>query len=255
MKKTLIASGCSFTFEPWNWPKWVSKEMDWNLINVGMGSTGNGLISKKIIYQVEKQLKVLKPEDIVVGVMWSGVDRKEFYIDNARMRNNNDGWSQNPTNVIDRRNNWLITNIHWKLEESEMWYKNFHTIVGSFIETIEDILRIQWYLEKKNIKYFMTTYMDIFDATYKDKHKMSLLGSVGVDVKITEHPEIKYLYELIDKTKFIDIKGCYEWVIENHPLKGMPNGTIVWGTHPNEDGHRLFSKEVIIPHLKKYLNE
>ncbi len=43
MKKILLASGCSFTFEPWNWPGHLSQKLDINLLNVGMASQGNGL--------------------------------------------------------------------------------------------------------------------------------------------------------------------------------------------------------------------
>jgi hypothetical protein len=80
MKKKLIASGCSFTFEPWSWPTPTSQLLNMDLINVGMGSQGNGLISKKIIYTVDKELKKTKPEDILVGIMWSGIDRHDVYI-------------------------------------------------------------------------------------------------------------------------------------------------------------------------------
>ena len=50
MKKVLIASGCSFTFENWNWPGHLSGNLGLEIINVGMGSQGNGLISRKLIY-------------------------------------------------------------------------------------------------------------------------------------------------------------------------------------------------------------
>ena len=47
--KKVIVSGCSFTFEDWNWPKYLIKHLNVptrDLINVGMASQGNGLISK-----------------------------------------------------------------------------------------------------------------------------------------------------------------------------------------------------------------
>ena len=71
--KKVIVSGCSFTFEDWNWPKFLRKHLNvskQNLINVGMASQGNGLISKKLIYVVNKELETTKPEDILVGVMF-----------------------------------------------------------------------------------------------------------------------------------------------------------------------------------------
>jgi hypothetical protein len=236
-KKILIASGCSFTFEDWCWPGHLSKELNINLLNVGMSCQGNGLISKKLIHTVDEQLKIRNPEDILVGVMWSGIDRHDIYIDEYyEPFSNIDGWWENPTNIIDGRKNWLILNQHWKTKISSLWYKNFHTVIGSMIYSIQDVLLVQWYLEKHNIKYFMTTYMDIF-------HRSS---------DTINHPEVKYLFNMINFDTFIPIIGCYEWIKENHNDDGFDKvkQTDPSPFHPNSCGHNLFSTEVIIPHLK-----
>lgn len=235
MKKTLIASGCSFTFELWNWPTFVAEEMGYDLINVGMDSQGNGLISKKLIYKVTQELKTKRPEDIIVGVMWSGIDRNEFYVENQDYPNI-DGWIENPTSVVEGNRNWLITNIHWKTKQSNMWYEHFHTDVGAIIQTIQNILLTQWFLEKNNIKYFMSTYLDIF-SQYKENY--------------LESDEVKYLYDMIDFSRFIPISGCREWVAENHPKDGYWNVEVE--LHPNEFGHRMFAKDVVVPFLKNEL--
>jgi hypothetical protein len=235
MKKTLIASGCSFTFEPWNWPTFVADEMGYDLINVGMGSQGNGLISKKLIYRVTQELKTKKPEDIIVGVMWSGIDRNDFYVDNLTV-DNIDGWIENPTSVVENRKNWLVTNIHWKTKQSKIWYEHLHTDIGSIIQTIQNILLTQWFLERNDIKYFMMSYLDIFSM-------------YNFDVKT--HPEIEYLYNQIDISKFVPIEGCREWVVENYPKHGFFD--VSNELHPNEFGHLKFANEVIVPYLKDNL--
>jgi hypothetical protein len=106
------------------------------------------------------------------------------------------------------------------------------------ILTLENILRTQWYLEKHNIKYFMTTYMDIFGKYNKN---------------VFEHEEIKYLYEMIDFEKFIPINGCYEWLIKNYPDIGFDKEINKHTSHPNKKGHTLFSNELIIPFIKLIL--
>lgn len=238
--KKLIVGGCSFTFEPWNWPTYVSREMGWGLKNTGMGSIGNGLISKKLIYEIEQHLKVMNPEDIIVGVMWSGIDRNEFYINKIEPNFPYNGWVENPTRVA-KEHNWLITNVHWRFKKSKMWYEHFHTDNGSMIKTIENVLRLQWYLNQKGIKYFMTSYMDIFQKSGNGK-------------RIVEHNDVNYLYDLIDQTKFLDVAGCYEWMLENYKELGFPqNKPEVWGTHPTKEGHLEFSKKVIIPYIKTHI--
>lgn len=239
MKKLLIASGCSFTFEKWNWPGHLSKELDVKIINVGMGSQGNGLISRKLLYAVENAKKIYSSDEILVGVMWSGTDRSEYHtFDNTNVIN----WGfnttapniKNPTNVVDGMYNWRILNQHWVNKESLNYYQNFHTAIFGMVSTIEHILRIQWYLKNLNIDYFMSTYMNIFD-----------------DKILTENREVDHLFKMINFDMFLPVKGCYEWVLENYKVEGFPNiSDHSKIEHPTSFGHRKFSEEVIVPYLK-----
>ncbi len=250
-KKVLVASGCSFTFEPWNWPTFVAKEYDLDLINVGMSGQGNGLISKKVIYQVSELLKTMDPKDIMVGIMWSGIDRDEFYVHNhpyikgKGSSGNVDGWIENPTNVVDGKldRNWLITNITWKIPLAQLWYRHFHTDIGAMTQTLENVLRTQWFLENHNVNYFMSTYLDIF-------------GNEWVQ-NLMEHSEIKYLYDMVNKDTFLEVDGCYEWVKGNcdHTYAFPDSGPDDrMGNHPTEYGHQKFTEQIIIPHIKQNLN-
>ena len=77
----LITSACSFgethSGECQTWPAHLNKILQPSLwTNCSMGSQGNGLISKKVIYQISQHNDY---DDILVGIMWSGVDRHEFY--------------------------------------------------------------------------------------------------------------------------------------------------------------------------------
>lgn len=239
-KKILLASGCSFTApriedDDYNWPEHLCKKLDIDLINVGMSSQGNGLISRKVIYNVEQLLKKYENSEILVGVMWSGVDRYDYY------SNSNEDvktWGsfppdipliKNPTNIVENSYHWRIINHNWKNNEAKLYYENFYTDIFSTIMTIEHILRVQWYLDKYNISYFMTTYMNIFDS------------------KINTN-EIKYLYNLINFEKFLPVNGCYEWTKENYAKTGFKNRHDL---HPTSFAHEKFSNEIIIPYLLK----
>ena len=236
MKKTLIVSGCSFTFEPWNWPTYVAEHFDMNLVNVGLASQGNGLISKKAIYTVDVALKSKKAEDLLVGIMWSGISRYDFYVKDTILPKNTNGWQENPTSVIgtDDTRNWMILNWGWENEYSKQWYGNFDTDIGSVIRTLQNILFTQWYLERNNVNYFMTTYMDIFE-----------------NFNFDSSPELGYLYNMIDFTKFLPVDGCFEWVRDNYLKKGLPELDKYGnqGDHPKKFGHQKFAAEVINKHL------
>lgn len=241
--KKLIVSGCSFTFDDFCWPTSLANKLDVPLVNVGMGSQGNDLIKKSIIAQIEKELLTNNPKDLLVGIMWTGTDRWGYRgedIKEVKQVSWGDyypGQIQNPRSILNECiPNWYIINAGWKNKKSEIYYKNFHSEIGSIIETLEDILFTQLYLNSKGISYFMSTYMDI-------------LGSKS-SVDISTHIETSYIYKNIDFTKFLPVVSCYDYLSEHCP-QGMPKDG---GNHPLANGHTYFTEEIIFPYLVKNLN-
>jgi len=244
MKKILITSGCSFTFYDWNWHGHLSKKLNLQSLNSGVVSQGNGLISRKIIHSVSENLNKYKSDEIILGVMWSGIDRNELYKSNNKKvmwgwenTKNIDPRIMNPTSIVSGFNNWHIINHHWTNKESLIFYQNFHNHISSMVYTLEHILRTQHFLDKMGVNYFMTTYMDIFN-----------------DLELLIHPEIEYLYQLIDFSKFLPVKGCHEWVKEHYSNEGgfnAPDNDGYIGIHPTSFGHEKFVEEVILPYIKE----
>ena len=85
MSKLLITSGCSFSecitvnAGKGTWPNHLAKMLpDYKHVSYAMGSQGNGLISRGIIYGVCEALKTHSPNEILVGVMWSGSSRHDY---------------------------------------------------------------------------------------------------------------------------------------------------------------------------------
>lgn len=234
-KKVLVASGCSFTAYHDCWPTHIKNEFNLEMINCGVGSQGNALIARKVIASVDSliSIKRYKPNDIMVGVMWSGIDRSDRYIDGGDMYVGPPFTPESPTAVIADRKNWRIMNPHWATsEDCNQWYKIFNNSVSSMVYTLEHILRTQWYLEKLGINYFMTSYMDIWE------HKT--------------HAEVAYLWDIVNWDKFLPVKGCYEWVKENYPIEGFlpPNETGWVDQHPTKLGQERFANQVIIPFIQ-----
>ena len=240
-KKILLTSGCSFTMgssknlKKDSWPKYLARHYNLKLRNPAMGSIGNGLIAKQIIYQTTQLLKINKPEDILVGIMWSGIDRHEFYTlsKDAKRYVVTDGLIENPTEVVPRKKYWSILHPAHTEPISKIYYKYLHSTMGSLVNTMFNILAVQSFLKLNKIDYFMTTYMDIFGT----KEYGMRFGRTLMD------PDVKYLNDNIDYSKFLPIRGCYEWVKENHPINGL-TGT---DNHPLPYGHQKFTEEVIIP--------
>ena len=229
MSKVLLTSGCSFseTIISDTWPVYLAEAMpDYTHISKAMGSQGNGLISRSIIHACTE----LQDSEVVVGIIWSGPDRHDFYLREPNIGKNQDGWMENPTGFTGNKR-WVILNHNWKNEYAKTYYGMFHDPIGCMINTLEHILRTQWFLKQHNIKYFMSTYT-----------KNVLAG-------IENLTDCKHLYDLIDFNNFLPVDGLYEWVQTNigetygFPVKG--------DNHPSMHAHEVFTDRVILPHLEK----
>jgi hypothetical protein len=238
--KTLITGGCSFSecISPWikTWPIHLAEFLpEYKHISKAMGSQGNGLISRSIIYQVSELLKTTASDDILVGIMWSGPDRHDFYLTHPRVNDVGDGWMENPINFIpNNQKNWVIMNWGWKFDYEKQYYSNYHDIIGSYIYTLEHILRTQWFLKLNNIKYFMSTYT----------------GEVLPDI-VKTNKDTQHLNDMINYDHFLPVIGEYEWCRDSSGL-AFP---VAGDNHPSIEQHKLFTDNVIIPFLqsKKYL--
>lgn len=234
MTKLVITGGCSFSVaNRWGntWAKHLSLlRPEFEYKHTGLSSQGNGLISRRVIYEVTKALNTRKPEDILVGIMWSGIDRHDFYTrDPKGLEKNTDNWDENPTQFIPSGGKWVILNWNWQTEYAKQYYNTFYDRIGSLIYSLEHILRTQWFLKAHDIPYFMSTYTkEVFPDVTR------------------AHVDTKHLYEQIDFDQFLDVVGEYEWVKERSGI-GFEGSSD--GLHPSSDQHRAFTEQIVIPFL------
>jgi hypothetical protein len=243
MKKILITGGCSFSDcsneHTKTWPKHLAEILAaYKPVHTGQGSHGNGIISRKVIYEVQHYLQQgVNPEDILVGVMWSGPNRYDIFSDASPpgyndSANEETNLYENPTKFV-RENSekqWYIFNHSWQKNYfNSAYYKLYHNEVMHQLLTVEHILRVQWFLKSLNIKYFMSCYTD---KVFSDK--------------FTSHPEVKYLYDLIDFDQFLPIKGEYEWCRDISAFE-FPDPNDM---HPGSEQHQDFVKKVVSPWLE-----
>jgi len=213
-----------------------------------LSSQGNGLISRGVIYNVIQALKTHQPQDILVGVMWSGSDRHDFRCTDPNLlgfvtKQIKNGWMKNPTGFVKNTEpQWVILNQHWANEnnpEAEAHYHMFHDDIGASIYSIEHVLRTQWFLQSRSVPYFFSDYID----------------NNLVAVENLQHDEVKYLYEQIDRSQYLPVTSEYNWVRNNSKLLHL------WGQkkkdpwHPTTEHHKEFTDQVIMPwlQLKEYL--
>lgn len=234
--KCLVTAGCSFSQVPnadVTWPVHLRDRIQTeHCLFLGQGAAGNGIISRKVIYQTQKMLNIYKPEEILVGIMWSGRDRQEVYsTDKSFPHHNLRSMAEayrNPVRVVDDYNFYLL-NAHWDDDATQLYMKHYYDEVGAFLLSIEHILRTQWFLQTHKIPYFMCEYS---------------VDCLPKDINVSGHPDIKYLLDMIDKSHWLEIDNMWQYATDSGiPFARPPD------PHPSTEHHIKFVREVVLPHL------
>ena len=202
-KRILITSGCSFstlgqTYRQ-SWIDYIQKKYDFKrYVHMGNPASGNELIAERVIYALQTLLDSGKSaNDLYLGVMWSGIERKELFVsaqetdkyseldDSVKREGENTLIMSNRSNVFSNTkgvrpgivnvpNGYLksgglpYTDDWWKTKPQRdyfnLWYDNFYSVEKQFIDTLKSILLVQTFCERHNIKYFMSVWQNIFNA-------------------------------------------------------------------------------------------
>jgi hypothetical protein len=248
-----------------HWPHYLSSSLDLTLHNRAEQSAGNGWISRSVIFQTDQLLKSGIPaEEILVVAMWSGLDRKGFFIS----RNETPNFvelaipNKEPRNFIDRtsvsafhigkNSGWLEgTNVrHYPAPEtsSKLAYKDkafeFFPLECLAIESYEHFLRLQWYCDANDITLVNLTYADIL------RYPNSSFINPRKKDKLTKDtfPNVTHLYNMLNFSKWLfydETSGMYEYVYRND--LGFQSD----GTHPTTSAHKKYVEDFIIPNLKE----
>ena len=256
--KIFIAAGSGLVNDKNCWQHICKEKLNYNLFDLTEEKIGNALISRRVIYKVNELIKTHKPEDIVVGIMWTIPDIHERYVNDIK----NDSYiSKTETNlisVVDGIKNWRVLNFEniSSSEDCELYFKIIYNKLQSYVLSAEHILRTQWFLNRLGIRYFMTSYLDIFHnkENYLKMYDFSKLTDYkrkGYSLNILWYNEINYLYEMIDKKRFLPTHSMLDWLQENYPNDGFVDSEKL---KPNGFANVKFTTEVIIPFLTNTYN-
>ena len=263
MNGYLITSGCSFTahcVEPnIAWPNHLA---DWQVINCAEMASGNSLISRNLIATIPHYLD----KNPTVAVMWSNPNRFEIFYNTEsnsydkiyKDMNGNGGFQNQPYTgkwQTHKTSNWLKSGGgfgHWEFESKElnqdmkMYISNFHNEELQFIQTLENILRIQWYCKAHNLKLVNMCWQDIFTGqNNQDGNNSKKIG----DLIINKYENAVHLWEQVDwSTWWFHHSPKQEWGNQYGGLKEwcIDNGYEQFpGSHPTTEAQQHFAKEIV----------
>tara|TARA_R110002020_G_scaffold11692_2_gene43721 strand:- start:4511 stop:5413 length:903 start_codon:yes stop_codon:yes gene_type:complete len=299
MKKILVTGGCSFTHSPDTYAVQIKQyEKDLTVHNISLSGAGNDLISRMIIHKISQLLKEGEhPDDIFVIMQLSGLERKSFLIsedvgeyDSLKQERGYDshlpdhfeykwGGRRPWNNFVDCSKTFWAQMMANGITDYEIFSNYFNYIYSDeshFVETLENILKVQWFLNQNNIQYKMFCGWDIF--TYSDD--AHLPGSFRKShehnqfMGINQHTDIQYQYTNINnqlyKDKYKNSTHLWDlidfnnfWFCENENLKygGLINWTQYnippgeWyrtqdDHHPSTSSHTKFTENIVLPWIK-----
>lgn len=261
----LVTSGCSFSDNfGTRWPHALGESLGISLYNRGQGSCGNDWIAKSAIHQTQQLLDYGIPaSEILVAVMWSGIDRKGLFISKAETADydkliNPEKWHCNPVNFIDNIPNEPCNGIHVDGYLAGSMSCNFDNTninklkqecISKFfpdealaIESYEHFLRLQWFCSSKGIKLVNQTFMDIMHYPRYPRP-----NDPTWPLTKDHYRNISPLYNMIDFSNWIfynDTQGLYEYSRDND-LKFYDDGM-----HPLPESHQFYVDNFLIPMLK-----
>ena len=231
--KYIITAGCSFTQYPQNpkfsnWPGHLSNYLgcEHNSKFIGKMSADNSYIANITLYTLSS-IDKNDYDKILLGVMWSGINRMSCFLQEEPDSYHRFEVEGNPVGYIDKK--YYFMSPHWNDELSVIYYKHYYDEIGSIIMSIKNMLLVQNFCKINNIKYFFTEYS--YDCVSRNI--------------LIKHPEVKFLYEQLDKSNFLPVTDMSDWIDNNTSLSYEPNDR-----HPTTEMSKQFTENVIIPHLK-----
>lgn len=271
MKKVLVTSGCSFTHDFPTWAHHLAALKDMSLANVAMSGCGNHIISSELIRKIE-QLKEsgINKEDMFVVVQWSGLFRFDFIVDKkihknpvrpVHLANGKPGEKNRAFKEPEGTSNQWIMSAGSK--DKSIWPDLYWVISKeqAFVETMEQILRTQWYLKSQGIKYKMFTGWDIFtdgSASIVGTDKILKTNqftdenytSINNDLLADNCKWFGYLFDMIDLNHFwfyndkkIKLGGMLQWMKSN--ISADKRYIRPGDFHPSLESHKRFAVEII----------
>lgn len=269
--KKIITCGCSFSegITNFTWPNLLERHIKKTNSEVkfdhrGLSSQGQQLIQKKTVHAIHKALNEgYKPEEICVIVMWSGHDRRSFYINNK--------------DTIERLvNHWAKTLVRYTLQFGDLenkgdsltqlgsmntelyvpynknggWYitGGWHDEVTFFKEylmftedmqesillSLENMVMLQSICKIHNIKLYEQYYMDNVYECIED---------------YKNHKECKYLYDLLDKSNYVTTQSIHGY-LKSIEVEDCQYFKTKIDPHPNAHGHMVWLNNILLPHLE-----
>lgn len=242
MIRNLVVSGCSFTKTLYEneWALTLVRQFNINHhVNLAESGAGNFYIADSL--QQYLQTSDIDPRETLVLIMWSGPSRIDLTVSDEYYR-----MVQTPYKASVAGKNYIFSGGElgtWQTDslvrpvfENVYKTKNFTTLAQ---DTITNIIQTREFLKHNGYSFFFMSYVNYWQPTADYVSDMDL--SIGYHI-----PELASVSDTTDWIWINENKDCFYEYAKTRQLIGAD------GFHPDEQAHRDFACEIVVPKIKGY---
>ena len=216
---TLLTNGCSFTWgaelddRELRFGRLLSRKLNCNLVDISENGSSNERILRTTFDYLRNPNTDL--ENLMVVIGWSGISRTEYFTG---------GWVKMTPTMIGT--NEVATNYYSYMQSKQQDNLKFYN----------QVLLLQLWLEKHNVKYFMFRI---------DDGQTKMMIKDGSQREVVDGFDTEYLTE--SQVKSINLDNFPSYIDNDYTFREFAlrnGGGLKPGRHPDEKSHELFTEHI-----------
>lgn len=241
--KTLVTSGCSFTQGQLSWAGFLQQSLGASdFFNLGAAGAGNRYIASSVIDCIEHNR--IDPDTAMIMVMWSGPARKDALVSGEYWHLLSDyHLKTSMQNCPDsywifsggKSNSWPDHKETVKLFEQSYLVSDPVTLCK---ETLENITRLQDYLQMRGFRYRFMSYANV----WRSKTESVVNGDYSLAHFVGNLP----LYPSLQQNHWVFVNTAFDCI---HEFCLERNLLTRDRFHPSPEGHQQFVQQVLLPNI------
>lgn len=260
----IVTGGCSFS-TPYKWPYRIqSCYPNKNFYNTGKNSAGNDFISYSMIFKAQSLLDIgISPDQILLIIMWSGFDRKSFWINEENTSEYHNLLSTiQPCNPFikdrdffsDRTRDdrgFLLGTINCNThnpyinEWKKIHFLNYFSDEYAVIENYTYMLMVEWFCKSKKVNLLNLTFADLMHYPYMPFMQDTWHNKIPSIDTFQHAGFFQNMFDLKNWLFYNKTGGLYDMV------KDLNLGFEPDNLHPDDNSNLYFANKFLIPHLQE----
>jgi hypothetical protein len=242
----IVVAGASITNSPWwTWKDFLQNDTKLPIIDLSVRGCGNEFI----VHNLVKNQSKLDSNTLVIAMLTS-IDKFDWYVQQEKFFS----LSEQKHKPIEFSNNtgfWCTGS--WFPDTKEIFKNNFYSEDYFVVKSIQQIFLLDQLSKKLGFK--LITVFDSPIWTYTEQELDKMVTGINLDKKLNGMLDFelsKLWMPMLDSCQLdITDSSLIGYCIKNN----LPWGNIVNGSHPPAGSHHKWYKNILLPKIKKYIDQ